>query len=179
MSGKDQLITKLYKDTDRDLDQTIDILNGKMYDLFLKHIKIIKLKNNNSWTHEVKNLIYRFHLTNIISVLLILTKNLFDLRSDKLYKSLLEKVMENIKDIENFSEEKELINIKDIENFSEEKELIKYSEKNVDFLISINEKLSKLLLDIFKLPDETKKHEILQGKSKRNLLNMMRSYHAF
>ena len=168
LKSKHQLIKELYKVRTPYLNQTINIINGKMYDLFLKHINIIQLKKNN-WNDEVKNLIYRFHLTNIISVLLILTKNLSDLESeDQYYKSLKEKVMENIEDIENFSEQKEI------------EKLINYSEENVDFLIVINDKLCRLLSDIFNVK-EKEKHQILQGydTTKKNLVDIMEHFNSF
>ena len=146
----------------------INKINNNPHKLFLKHINIKNLKKNN-WNDKVKNLIYRFHLTNIISVLLILTKNLSDLESeDQYYKSLKEKVMENIEDIENFSEQKEI------------EKLINYSEENVDFLIVINDKLCRLLSDIFNVK-EKEKHQILQGydTTKKNLVDIMEHFNSF
>ena len=158
----------------------INKINNNPHKLFLKHINIKNLKKNN-WNDKVKNLIYRFHLTNIISVLLILINNLSNLIeiAKNTVKSLgritPDFIMEEA--YQYFNLQKELYeNIRSVNKLSEKNEY----NNNVKILIKINSSLKELFSKIIKLDDKAT-NQILQGcmgvKLLCNLTDAMETSH--
>ena len=139
LSGKLELIKNLYDDNS--LRQKINIIEkyNEQNNNFFKEININHLKKND-WNYEVKKLIYRFHLTNIISVLFILIRNLSDLKrsrpsalSDLKIDELTNEVTDNINKLSH----KKNINLN------------KPSSNNVKSLIKINDSLIKFFDRMF------------------------------
>ena len=139
LSGKLELIKNLYDDNS--LRQKINIIEkyNEQNNNFFKEININHLKKND-WNYEVKKLIYRFHLTNIISVLFILIRNLSDLKrsrpsalSDLKIDELTNEVTDNINKLSH----KKNINLN------------KPSSNNVKSLIKINFSLIKFFDRMF------------------------------
>ena len=165
LSGRLELIKNLYDDNS--LKQMINIIEkyNKQNNNFFKEININHLMNNN-WNDNVENLIYRFHLINIISVLFILIRNLSDLKLHKLSKEVTDNInkLSHIKnlDIPLPNNVESLIKIKDslinfFDRMFEEKKknahiILKACNNNEDIAIcSLTEtikefKLSKIIL---------------------------------
>ena len=121
---------------------------NKQNNNFFKEININHLRNNN-WNDNVENLIYRFHLINIISVLFILIRNLSDLklsRPSALSDRKLDKLSKEVTD--------------NINKLSHIKNLDRPLQNNVESLIKINDSLINFFDRMF---EEKNAHIILKA----------------
>ena len=149
LSSRLELIKNLYDDNS--LKQMINNIiekYNKQNNNFFKEININHLRNNN-WNDNVENLIYRFHLINIISVLFILIRNLSDLklsRPSALSDRKLDKLSKEVTD--------------NINKLSHIKNLDRPLQNNVESLIKINDSLINFFDRMF---EEKNAHIILKA----------------
>jgi len=143
----------LEPDEQKNIKQSIQNYN-KQNNNFFEKININYLTMNH-WNYEVKNLIYRFHLTNIISVLLILFIYILNI----LY---IPKLCSSYK--EHLELKEEIINI--IDKLIDKKNLDIPSSKNVESLIKINDSLKTIFIKILDYP---KIFPVLQDNLKKDL----------
>ena len=143
----------LEPDEQKNIKQSIQNYN-KQNNNFFEKININYLTMNH-WNYEVKNLIYRFHLTNIISVLLILFIYILNI----LY---IPKLCSSYK--EHLELKEEIINI--IDKLIDKENLDIPSSKNVESLILINDSLKTIFIKILDYP---KIFPVLQDNLKKDL----------
>jgi len=148
----------LQPDAQKNIKQFIQNYN-KQNNNFFEEININYLTMNH-WNDQVKNLIYRFHLTNIISVLLILFIYILNIL-ELLYN---QKLSSSLSYKEHLKLKEEIINI--IDKFYKQ-DLILCDLNNVKSLIEINDSLKTIFIKILDYP---KIFPVLQDNLKKDLL---------
>jgi len=148
----------LEPDEQKNIKQSIQNYN-KQNNNFFEEININYLTMNH-WNDQVKNLIYRFHLTNIISVLLILFIYILNIL-ELLYN---QKLSSSLSYKEHLKLKEEIINI--IDKFYKQ-DLILCDLNNVKSLIEINDSLKTIFIKILDYP---KIFPVLQDNLKKDLL---------